>query len=669
MKYLLLPFIILISGMSGLRLHAQGENNIWCFGQKVGLNFNTTPPSFFQHQMMVHEGSATVCDAAGNLLFYSSGSNNWDRSHNLMPNGSGLLGNGPTVGGINIGSSMMGVAILKSPANPQQYYMITTNAGEENLYNAYYSVIDMSLNGGMGDVIPSQKNIILATNVHEGIRIQTTNTCGDYWIILRDRGNPQYLAFEVTPAGINTTPAISTGMPYTAARINFNKTGTLATAGTVDIQLLSFNKGTGIFTPLGMLHNDLYGGYATAFSPDDSKLYGGTFLLQYDLSLLPNITAVQNSRTLIDTSTTFKLFLRNGPDGRIYTLPLAPYLGCIQNPNALGTACQYNDQALNLPNYNGQSYSELGNVIVVHEPKDTTINPTKDTIVCQVPTTTLKAPTDATGYLWSTGSTGSQVAVNQDGVYWLYSRRQCDLYIDSFRVRFVRFTTDLGPDTVLCKGDSILLDATVPGAGYRWQDGSTGATFRAGQKGRYAVTVTLATCSRSDSMTLDITAPYLVIQEPDTTICEDAAITLHAKANPESTYSWNDGSTAPEKVVNKAGVYTVTAENVCGTFSDSVHIETMYCNCKAYAPNAFSPNGDGKNDRFVIELHCPGITAYRHYIYNRFGQRVFESQEQGRFWDGSFGGRPSDAGAYFYYIEYKNGNEKVIKKGDLVLVR
>ncbi len=199
MKPLFSSGIILLLLLYTRPSHAQGENKIWCFGDSLGLNFNTTPPSFFRHGMSTSEGCASVCDAAGNLLFYSSGFNNWDRNNNLMPNGAGLLGNGPFWGGIYVGSSATGVAIVRSPSNPQQYYMITMDAAEESAHNAYYSVIDMSLNGGLGDVIPGQKNMLLATDVAEGVVVQKAGECGNYWIILHAKNGPQHSVFQAEP--------------------------------------------------------------------------------------------------------------------------------------------------------------------------------------------------------------------------------------------------------------------------------------------------------------------------------------------------------------------------------------------------------------------------------------------------------------------------------------
>jgi len=126
--YVLALFTIFCTPRTSL---AQGQHNQWCFGQSFGLNFNTTPPSFFQTNMNVIESCASVCDNAGNLLFYSSGAYVWDRNGNYMPNGQGLNGNGPAPGMAwpqNMGSSANGVVIVPSVADSNQYYLITTDA-------------------------------------------------------------------------------------------------------------------------------------------------------------------------------------------------------------------------------------------------------------------------------------------------------------------------------------------------------------------------------------------------------------------------------------------------------------------------------------------------------------------------------------------------------------
>src|ERR1700744_3730322 len=131
MKKIIFVFIYLLL-LTPVICFSQGENNIWCFGLELGLNFNTDPPTFFETNMRVFEGCASVCDSSGQLLFYTSGAYVWDKNGNLMPGGQGLMGKGevsnlPSWPG-NIGSSMAGVSVVKTPANKNQYYIITTDA-------------------------------------------------------------------------------------------------------------------------------------------------------------------------------------------------------------------------------------------------------------------------------------------------------------------------------------------------------------------------------------------------------------------------------------------------------------------------------------------------------------------------------------------------------------
>ncbi|HSC39067.1 MAG TPA: gliding motility-associated C-terminal domain-containing protein, partial [Chitinophagaceae bacterium] len=91
--------------------------------------------------------------------------------------------------------------------------------------------------------------------------------------------------------------------------------------------------------------------------------------------------------------------------------------------------------------------------------------------------------------------------------------------------------------------------------------------------------------------------------------------------------------------------------NGCGTATDEVFVRVFQ---KVTAPNAFSPNGDGINDYWVID----GLDTYPESVtdvFNRYGQRVFHSTGYPRPWDGGFNGRPLPTGTYYYIIDRKNG--------------
>lgn len=101
--------------------------------------------------------------------------------------------------------------------------------------------------------------------------------------------------------------------------------------------------------------------------------------------------------------------------------------------------------------------------------------------------------------------------------------------------------------------------------------------------------------------------------------------------------------------------------------SSTTEIDPNSC-CTVLFPNAFSPNGDGRNDHFH-----PLFNGYHRFhqfrIVNRWGQTVFESANSNPEWDGTFGGVPCDLGVYYYYLKYDCGGSTIEVKGDCTLVR
>ncbi len=88
-----------------------------------------------------------------------------------------------------------------------------------------------------------------------------------------------------------------------------------------------------------------------------------------------------------------------------------------------------------------------------------------------------------------------------------------------------------------------------------------------------------------------------------------------------------------------------------------------------YAPNAFSPDNDGINDKFWIKGQ--GIEDFRLEIYNRWGELVFESNDPNEKWDGTFKGGESPMGGYVFQVTGKSVDNtvKILKSGSFALVR
>ena len=145
------------------------------------------------------------------------------------------------------------------------------------------------------------------------------------------------------------------------------------------------------------------------------------------------------------------------------------------------------------------------------------------------------------------------------------------------------------------------------------------------------------------------------------------------------TYNWTpsdyfltrNASTVKARITS-SGYIKVTATDEYGcSGSDSVHMTVKLC-CKAVVPSAFSPNGDGKNDKFGI-ISTGNYKIYTFRVVNRYGRVVFSTNNQSDRWDGTFNGEPQDLGVYYYFIKYTceddNGDNQVEERGDVTLIR
>jgi gliding motility-associated-like protein len=152
--------------------------------------------------------------------------------------------------------------------------------------------------------------------------------------------------------------------------------------------------------------------------------------------------------------------------------------------------------------------------------------------------------------------------------------------------------------------------------------------------------------------------------------------TLRLSASGGLTYEWFDGDNAlgaGDVMLMQLNGYSHTIrlsgkdEHDCVN-TDELLIAAEAC-CTLQMPNAFSPNGDGLNDGFgpVTNGHPE---AFRMLIFNRWGHKVFTSQQVDRAWDGTISGSQADAGVYFYEITGKCvSGSPLYKRGEFVLVR
>lgn len=338
------------------QLLSQGEGNNWYFGFNAGLNFETSPPTVLTNSAIgTNEGCASISNPEGQLLFYTDGLTVYNANHLTMANGTGLLGGS---------SSSQSAIIVAAPGNPNLYYIFTVV--EEGFGGLSYSVVDMQGDGGLG-AVTAQKNISLLDFSSEKVTAVRHNNGADIWIVSTSNTTNTFYSFLLSSTGVNTTPVASTagtqplpiGIGYLKASFDGQY---LVCAHSLkpgdNLDILSFDNSNGEVSDLFSLTCDPVTPYGIEFSPDQSKLYIGaideqqTFgeLLQFDLTSM-NEATIQASKTSLFNSTLNGYYIgavQIAPDGLLYVATTSGALGVIQSPNALGLACDFDPQAIDL---------------------------------------------------------------------------------------------------------------------------------------------------------------------------------------------------------------------------------------------------------------------------------------------------------------------------------
>ena len=153
----------------------------------------------------------------------------------------------------------------------------------------------------------------------------------------------------------------------------------------------------------------------------------------------------------------------------------------------------------------------------------------------------------------------------------------------------------------------------------------------------------------------------------DTNFCLTGSMILNAE-QPDVVYSWQDNNAQSNYYVTQEGTYWVDVTNTCGTTRDSIDI-ISFCDCFLKMPNAFTPNGDGKNDAWRPITDCI-IQNYQLRVFNRWGQLVFSSNDAQQAWDGNYKGTYAELGNYVFTIKYSTEDIKNASLyGDVMLIR
>lgn len=588
------------------------EGNTWYFGEHAGVTFNTNPPSaLFNSALSTQEGCASISDSIGQILFYTNGSFVYSKNHQTMSNGTGLMGHP---------SSSNSSIIVKQPGSDSLYFIFTVDAGENLYQNGYrYSVVDMSLNSGLGEVIT--KNVLLYARCSEKITAVRHANGIDVWIVTKDYIGNIFKVFKLGCNGVEPNPVISnigfTNINTRVGALKASPDGTkIATVQWYNgWEIFDFDKATGqllnaIFIPRP--RSCLFG---MEFSPDSKLLYisaeciasgntttNGGQVFQYKVDIHDSLTIV-NSSFLVATSLIRMGDMQLGPDGKIYVPnETDSSLNVVNNPNQYGSSCNYVYKAINL-GFGRQAMRCLpaffkDNITSSAIDFSFSASPSCSTITF-VGSTVL---TQSLNWHWDFGDGNTATGQTVTHTYTSEGSFNIRLTVENHNICGARAaitkTVHINLSTPLAKFGSItqcgsksvsFSDSSRIGFGttasYLWHfgDGQTSTlrnpTHVYASFGQYIVSLrvtSMGVCRKTDSVATPINVSPMILNNisfgPDKVICTGSTLTLHA--GPEfKKYYWQDGSMDSTLVVTQTGLYFVLAEDFCGHhYSDTVHI-------------------------------------------------------------------------------------------------
>lgn len=481
-KILLLLFTLFCA----TSIYSQNEASNWYFGQNAGVHFDNatgTVTALTDGQLNTLEGCTSISDTNGSLLFYSDGRTIWNSNHNPMTNANAALGTGLKGDESSTSSGL----IVPKPQDLNSYYLFTVD--EPHHFNSaafpnnqdgdgvndglMYSLVDMTLDGGLGDVDPIERNVPLVTyditnqdhvdfKCSEKITAVKADDCSSFWVI--SHFVDKFYAFKVDINGVNTIPVISTvgpevpvegyrrnalgylkaspdGSKLVVAHFGFATTFAGEAAG--GVYLFDFDNDTGIVSNSLELYGPVNGDspYGVEFSAENKKVYatlnqgtagnGPSSVLQWDLESAD----IPGSQTIIHTSNTISAgALQLGINRKIYRAQVnfaninttGTHLGVINNPEADGNLANYDENGILLDvNGNFQRLSRIGLPPFIQS----LFNSQIDIIQNGISTTELKLCTGDTYTLMAEDVPGGTYTWSKDGA--VLAETTFELFIDT----------------------------------------------------------------------------------------------------------------------------------------------------------------------------------------------------------------------------------------------
>jgi len=693
-------YLLLLAGMSFYQTYSQNQANLWLWSQYCGIDFNSGIP-VYQDQTIIgsHSAMSIMCDTNGDLLLCCNGIRVKNREGHTMPNGENLLG---------FEAANMGALIVQQPGSEHLFYVFTV--GREWPYNIgmHYSVVDMTLDGGLGDVT-SEKNVPLiqawaASNKLTSVRHANGE---DIWIITRNfKSDQYYIAFLLTSSGLSTEGVTSPVQWRNEVnnqgnmKISYNKKYLTAAyripknvneAYTQCIDICSFNASSGeidlLFT-LSKNPNDWtpqFEPWAVEFSPDSKLLYA-TFhnipsdimeLYQYDMQYVEDSAQFKQSEVFITQGPVNGLQLAR--DGKIYCTGYwtteYDYVSVIHEPWKRGAACNYQPNAIYL---NGTTTDWFfPNMLLDHLYRFEWEGECAHHPIAFQPNF-LPEPASI---LWNFGD--GEISTNLWPVHEYEDGGEYEVYVTvtypSGRVEETsRVITildgpdpDLGPDQVICEGDEIELIAGDDEGLYVWSTGNWGPnvfSVTVSDSGTYWVRVTNENgCKFSDTVQIAFYGKAIFIEDNLTitpTACAGSSGSIEGlvvEGTEPLAFEWYDGD--GNLVADALDIFNLSVNNYYLHVLDGNGCETV---SEAYT---IADAGDIE----ISEVdHIPGHCGQQNGFIEitattGSGTQLQYSIDNGNNWQTSNQFADLPAGTYFIKVGDQVGCETVYAGNPVVI--
>ncbi|NTW32760.1 MAG: gliding motility-associated C-terminal domain-containing protein, partial [Bacteroidetes bacterium] len=293
-------------------------------------------------------------------------------------------------------------------------------------------------------------------------------------------------------------------------------------------------------------------------------------------------------------------------------------------------------------------------------------------------------------YTWSNNQSGITATNLCDGTYYVtvYDSHNCTandtITIEDPSLLIINTSASNVPCIEICNGvATALASGSAPPYTYQWSNGFAGNPATNLCAGTYTVTVTDSHfCTKEDIITVNdstVFPPVINTFADDTVIFASRSTGLHTTVFSGLSYFWtpanslnNSNSPNPIAAPTTTTTYYVTIVDIYGcSYLDSVTVYVIDVLCdesQIFIPNAFTPNGDNKNDKVFIRSNI--LNSIYFVIYNRWGEKVFETYDIGKGWNGTYKEKTCDPGVFDYYMKgICINNKEFIKKGNITLIR